>query len=113
MPLMVRQVCAPSAVEASFMPCGTRRSMSSVVRTMTGIEMIASATAPAMRREMPHAHHEHLVDEQADDDRWRAQQHVVDEADHDTDARRAPVLGQVGAGQDADRRADGDADAPS
>ena len=43
--------------------------MSSVVRTVTGIAMMASATAPAMRREVPHAHHQELVDEQADDDR--------------------------------------------
>ena len=41
------------AVEASFMPCGTRFSMSSVVRTVTGMAMIASATAPAIAEKWP------------------------------------------------------------
>ena len=35
------------------MPCGTRLSMSSVVRTVTGMAMIASATAPAMAEKCP------------------------------------------------------------
>ena len=35
------------------MPCGTRFSMSSVVRTVTGIAMIASATAPAIAEKCP------------------------------------------------------------
>ncbi len=35
------------AVDASFMPWGTRFSISSVVRTVTGKAMMASATAPA------------------------------------------------------------------
>ena len=37
----------PSAAAASRSVSGTRFSMSSVVRTTTGITMIASATAPA------------------------------------------------------------------
>ena len=38
---------APSAAPASRRVFGTRRSMSSVVRTITGVAMMASATAPA------------------------------------------------------------------
>jgi len=41
------------AVEASFMPCGTRFNMSSVVRTITGMAMMPSATAPAMAEKCP------------------------------------------------------------
>ena len=41
------EVGAPSAAAASRRLDGTRRSMSSVVRTMTGIAMIASAMPPA------------------------------------------------------------------
>ena len=58
--------------------------------------------------EMAHRLDHDLVDEQADDDRRRAEQDVVDEA-HDRGQRVvAAVLGHVGAGQDADRRADRD-----
>ncbi len=35
------------------MPCGTSRSMSSVVRTVTGMAMMASAAAPAMAEKCP------------------------------------------------------------
>ena len=35
------------------MPCGTRFSMSSVVRTVTGMAMMASATAPASAEKCP------------------------------------------------------------
>ena len=38
---------APSAAPASRRVPGTRRSMSSVVRTITGVAMMASATPPA------------------------------------------------------------------
>ena len=54
------------------MPCGTRFSMSSVVRTVTGIAMIASANAPASAEKWPMRTTTNLVDEQADDDRRRA-----------------------------------------
>ena len=60
--------------------------MSSVVRTTTGMTIMASATAPAKAGEMAHWHDHHLVDEQADDDRGRGQQDVVDEA-HDVASR--------------------------
>src|ERR1700691_5086511 len=43
---MVRHGYAPSAAEASFMPMGTRLSMSSVVRRVTGMASMASASAP-------------------------------------------------------------------
>ncbi len=42
--------------------------MSSVVRTISGIEIIARAMPPASAEKMPHAHHHQLVHEQADDD---------------------------------------------
>src|ERR1700722_19747525 len=44
---------APSAAAASRNVLGTRFSMSSVVRTMTGIMMIASATEPAHAEKWP------------------------------------------------------------
>ena len=56
--------------------------------------------------EMAHRRDHDLVDEQADDDRRRAQQDVVDEAHHRGQLVVAAVFGHVGAGQDADRRAD-------
>ena len=43
----------PSAAEASRSGVGTRRSMSSVVRTTTGITMMASAAVPAMPEKWP------------------------------------------------------------
>src|ERR1700722_11190477 len=46
--IVVRHGYAPMAAEESFMPTGTRLSMSSVVRKVTGIARIASARAPAM-----------------------------------------------------------------
>ncbi len=46
--VIVRQGCAPSAAEPSRMPFGTSRSMSSVVRTITGSEMMPSEIAPAI-----------------------------------------------------------------
>ena len=58
---------------------------------------------------MAHAHDQDLVDEEADDDRGRREQDVVDEADDLGELRVAAVLGHVGAGEDADRRADDDA----
>ena len=65
--------------------------MSSVVRTTTGMTMTASAIGAGPSREVAHGHDHHAVDEQADDDRRRAQQDVVDEADRLAPARcRAP-----------------------
>ena len=58
--------------------------------------------------EMAHRRDHHLVDEQADHDRRRAEQDVVDEAHDAGEPVVAAVLGHVGAGQDADRRADRD-----
>ena len=51
--VIVRQGYAPMAVEASFIPWGTRVSISSVVRTVTGMAMIASASAPAIAEKCP------------------------------------------------------------
>src|SRR5690606_12206908 len=59
-------------------------------------------TRPA--RIVAHLRHIHGVDEQADDDRRRRQQHVVQEAGGRREPAALPVLGQVGAGQDAYRR---------
>ncbi len=60
-------------------------------------------------REAAHRHHDRAVHKQADDDRGRAQQNVVDETDH----RRQPVVlavfGEIGAGEQPDRRADANA----
>ena len=80
--------------------------MSSVVRTTTGMTIMASATAPASPEKWPIGAHQDLVDEQADDDRRRAEQDVVDEAHDRRQPAVAAVFGHVGAGQDADRRAD-------
>ena len=84
--------------------------MSSVVRTTTGMTRIASDSRAGDAGEVPHARDEDLIDEQADDDRRRAEQDVVDEADDDRDLRVAAVFRHVGAGEHADRRADRDAD---
>ncbi len=77
---------------------------------MIGVAMIASATPPASAGEMAERHDAELIDEQADDDRGRAQQNVVDEADHDRKPRVAAVFGEIGAGEDADRRGEREAD---
>ena len=61
-------------------------------------------------REAAHRHHDGAVDEQADDDRRRAQQDVVDEADHRGELVVLAVFGQIRAGEQAERRADADAD---
>src|SRR5262249_28976776 len=91
----------PMEAAASRSVSGTSISMSSVVRTTTGTTMTASATG-----EMAHRGNQYLVDEQADDDRGRTQQDVVDEAHHAGEAIVPAVLGHVGAGQNAERRAD-------
>ena len=85
---------------------GTSVSMSSVVRTTTGIDEHRERHRAGTAREVAHRRHHDLVDEQADDDRGRAQQDVVDEPHDLRQPAVAAVLGQVGAGQDADRRAD-------
>ena len=72
----------PSAAAASRSVFGTSLSMSSVVRTTTGMTITASASAPAKPRSAPIGTTIALVDEQTDDDRRRAEQDVVDEA-HD------------------------------
>src|SRR6185437_6077494 len=59
---------------------------------------------------MPHGDHDDFIDEQADDDRRCAQQHVVDEAHHGAEPRPAPVFREVGSRQHADGRADQDAE---
>ena len=61
-------------------------------------------------RKPAHRHHDGAVDEQADDDRRRAEQDVVDEADHRGQAVVPAVFGEIGAGEQAERRADADAD---
>ena len=55
---------------------------------------------------MAEGHDAKLVDEQADDDRRGAEQNVVDEANDVGDARVAAVFGEIGAGQNAQRRGD-------
>ena len=56
--------------------------MSSVVRTTTGITMHRQRDRAGPAGEMPHRRDHDLVDEQADHDRRRAEQDVVDEAHH-------------------------------
>ena len=80
--------------------------MSSVVRTTTGMTMIASAQAPASPEKPPIGLNDKLVDEQADDDGGGAEEDVVHEAD---DLRRlvvAAIFRHIGSGQNAERRAD-------
>ena len=57
---------------------------------------------------MAHRRHHDLVDEQADHNRGRAEQYVVDEAHDHAELGVSAILGHVGAGQDTDRRADDD-----
>ena len=79
---------APSAAAASRSVFGTRLSMSSVVRTTTGIDDDRQRHRPGPGREMAHGHDHDLVDEQPDDDRRRAQQDVVDKAHNLAEAGR-------------------------
>ena len=62
------------------------------------------------RGEAAHRHHDRAIDEQADDDRRRAQQDVVDEADHRSQTIVPAVFGKIGSGEQPERRADADAD---
>ena len=73
---------------------------------MIGVAMIASAIDAGEAREMPERHDAQLIDEQADDDRGRAQQNVVDEANDRGEAGVAAVFGEIGAGENAERRSD-------
>ena len=59
---------------------------------------------------MAHRVDHDLIYEQPDDDRGRAQQNVVDETHDEREFVVAAVLGHVGAGKDAERRADQDAE---
>ena len=72
----------PIEVAASRNEFGTSVSISSVVRTTTGMTITASATPPAQPGEMPHGRDHDFVDEQPDHDRGRTQKNVVDETDH-------------------------------
>src|SRR5690242_14387410 len=55
---------------------------------------------------MPGREYDDRVDEEAEDDRRRRQQNVVDEARRAREPAVTPELGEVNAGEDADRRAD-------
>ena len=79
--------------------------MSSVVRTTTGMT-IAERDRAGEAGEMPHGRDHHLVDEEAHHDGRRAEQDVVDETDHRGQPVVPAVFGHVGAGQDANGRAD-------
>ena len=105
---MTCQRGAPSAAAASRSASGTSCSMSSVVRTTTGMTMMRQRHGAGQAGEMAHRHHHDFIDEQADDDGRRAQQDVVDEADDRREPIVTAVFRQIGAGQHADRRADED-----
>jgi len=62
------------------MPMGTRLSMSSCVRSVTGIARIAERQCARDGRKMPHTNHDDLVNEQPMMIEGAPQQHVVDEA---------------------------------
>ncbi len=70
--LMTSERGRPSAEAASRSGLGTSNSMSSVVRTTTGITITASANEPASAEKPPIGTTMAPVDEQADDDRRRA-----------------------------------------
>ena len=57
---------------------------------------------------MPHLRDHDLIDEKADDDGRRAQKNVVDEADHHGELGVTAILGHIGPGQHAERRAEQD-----
>ena len=71
----------PSDSAASRICDGTSRSISSVVRTTTGSTISASAKRAGEAGEVPDARDHQRVDEQAQHDRRRRQQDVVDETD--------------------------------
>jgi hypothetical protein len=79
--------------------------MFSVVRITIGICSSASAITPAQPEKCPSGDDDR-IDEQADHDRRRRQQDVVDEADRAREQVLLAVFGEIDAGQDADRRAD-------
>ncbi len=83
--------------------------MSSVVRVTTGITITASEAAPANAEKWPMGATSTVLDKQTHDNRRRAELDVVHEADDARDLVVTSVLGHVGAGEDADRSADGDA----
>ena len=55
---------------------------------------------------MPHRRDHHLIDEQADHDRRRAEQNIVDEPHYRAEPLIAAIFGEIGAGQNPDRGAD-------
>ena len=60
---------------------------------------------------MAHVDDDDFVDENADDDRWCAQQDVVDEAHHGREFTGASEFRHIGAGENTDRCAEDYADA--
>ena len=107
---MVRQGYAPSAADESFMPTGTRFSMSSVVRSVIGIARTASDSAPASAEKCPmrttmisYTNNPMMIDGALSSTSLMKRIIVLR-------AATAAVFGEVGAGQHADRRADQDAE---
>ena len=103
-----RQRGAPSASAASRSESGTSSSTTSAERVTTGSISSASATEPFQPAKLPPTPLEDQrdVDEEAEDDRRHAGQHV-DEVAHDVrEAAVLAVLGQVERDADADRDRD-------
>ena len=62
------------------------------------------------RREMAHANNHQLINEEADDDRRRAEEDVVDEANDGSQRAGLAVFREIRAGKNADRRTEHDAE---
>ena len=93
---------APSATPASRRAVGCSFSTSSVVRVITGTAMQCQGDRTGEAGEAVERPDQELVDEQADQDRRRREQHVVQEADRRAVAARSRIFGQPGARQHAD-----------
>ncbi len=103
--MIITHLGAPSATAASRNAFGISASMFSVVRTTTGNDDQRQRQHARVAGERPRLGDDDRVDEQPDHDRRRRQQDVVDEARRLAEPAAAlAVLGEVDAGEDADRR---------
>ena len=74
--IAVRHFGTPSPKAASRIACGTVASISSVVRVIVGIIMIASATPARERRKMLLRFHDQRIDRDAHHNRRHSVQHI-------------------------------------
>jgi len=74
---------------------GTSSSMSSVVRIHDRHDDSRRAQRLCKTREVPHGSHHDLIDEQPDDDRWRAEQMSLIKRTTEVKAVMAAIFGHI------------------